>query len=359
MFLLKSVFHSALSLAVAYAASLNQVTNFGDNPGSTNMYIYVPDSLPTNPAVIVALHPCGGSGPEYFSLYDYHTPADQHGYILIYPSATRDSNCFDAYTAASLTHNGGSDSLSIVNMVKYAISTYGADASKIYVTGSSSGAIMTNVLVGAYPDIFAAGSAFSGMPYACLFGAGGASPGNTNQSCAQGQIKKSGAQWASFVHNGYPGYTGLYPRLQVWHGTADTLIVYALLGQEINEWTAVMGLSFTTNETNTPLPNYTKMIYGNGNQFQAFSAQGVGHFVPTDVDTVLDWFGITGTLPTSSTSISKTTSRTQLPTTSTTAISGCVVAEYGQCGGIGYAGCSTCAPSYTCEQLNDYYFQCL
>lgn len=177
-------------------------------------------------------------------------------------------------------------------MVKYAISTYNADPSKVYVTGSSSGAIMTNVLAGAYPDVFAAGSAFSGMPYACLYGAGGASPSNTNQSCAQGQITKSGAQWGSFVHNGYPGYTGSYPRLQMWHGTADTLIVYALLGQEIAEWTNVLGLSFSSNQTNTPLPNYTKIIYGDGTKFQAFSAGGVGHFVPTDVNTVLEWFGI-------------------------------------------------------------------
>lgn len=296
-------------------------------------------------------------------MYDYHTPADQYGYILIYPSATRDSNCFDAYSAESLTHNGGSDSLSIVNMVKYTISKYNADASKVYMTGSSSGAIMTNVLAGAYPDVFAAGSAFSGMPYACLFGAGGASPSMTNQSCAHGEILKTGAQWASFVHNGYPGYTGSYPRLQMWHGTADEVIYYALLGQEINEWTDVMGLSFTSNQTNTPLSGYTKMIYGDGTKFQAFSAAGVGHFVPTDVSVVLDWFGITGGTTTTSTMTSSLpgtlTITTSASTTITTGTGGCTAAHWDQCGGIGFTGCTDCAAPYSCKEQNPYYSQCL
>ncbi|KAF9005377.1 mannanase [Hymenopellis radicata] len=35
-----------------------------------------------------------------------------------------------------------------------------------------------------------------------------------------------------------------------------------------------------------------------------------------------------------------------------------VVVEWGQCGGIGYAGETTCASGLTCVYLNDYYYQC-
>lgn len=42
----------------SWSASLTQVSNFGDNPGSNEMYIYVPDNLAANPAIIVAVgHP--------------------------------------------------------------------------------------------------------------------------------------------------------------------------------------------------------------------------------------------------------------------------------------------------------------
>ena len=47
----------------AYAASLTEVTSFGDNPGRMRMHVYVPDNRPARPAVVVAMHGCGGSGP--------------------------------------------------------------------------------------------------------------------------------------------------------------------------------------------------------------------------------------------------------------------------------------------------------
>ncbi len=50
---------SLISLAAlasqAFGASLKQVTNFGENPSSIQMYIYVPDKLAAKPAVIVAV----------------------------------------------------------------------------------------------------------------------------------------------------------------------------------------------------------------------------------------------------------------------------------------------------------------
>ena len=49
---------------------------------------------------------------------------------------------------------------------------------------------MTNVLMGAYPDLFAAGSAFSGVPYACFEG-----PDMWNSQCATGQLIKTPQQW--------------------------------------------------------------------------------------------------------------------------------------------------------------------
>lgn len=63
---------------------------------------------------------------------------------------------------ASLTHGQGGDALGIVNMVKYTLDKYKGDKDKVYVMGSSSGGMMTNVLAGSYPDVFEAGAAYSG-----------------------------------------------------------------------------------------------------------------------------------------------------------------------------------------------------
>ena len=47
-------------------------------------------------------------------------------------------------------------------MVRYVQQRNNADPSQVYVVGASSGAMMTNVLLGDYPDVFKAGAAFMG-----------------------------------------------------------------------------------------------------------------------------------------------------------------------------------------------------
>jgi acetylxylan esterase len=62
---------------------------------------------------------------------------------VIYPSSPHSGTCWDVSSKATLTHNGGGDSNAIANMVAFAISTYGADSTRIFVTGSSSGGTST------------------------------------------------------------------------------------------------------------------------------------------------------------------------------------------------------------------------
>ncbi|KAI5857459.1 lytic polysaccharide monooxygenase [Durotheca rogersii] len=58
----------------------------------------------------------------------------------------------------------------------------------------------------------------------------------------------------------------------------------------------------------------------------------------------------------SSSAVGSPTSTAPQPTS--TGGSGCSVGLYGQCGGIGFTGCTACA-SGTCKALNDYYSQCV
>lgn len=210
MFSLPSMLAVVASItSIASAASLVSVPNYGTNPGSVEKSIYVPDKVSTSPAIIVAVSPFPSNfkrnqvpnwvkdarlhGFGISILYTNQTPSPsrQTRFHLIYPSATRDSKCFDGNTNASLTHNGGSDSLSIVNMVKYTITKYNADPKKVFATGSSSGGIMSNVLAGSYPDVFSAVAPFSGMPYGYLLGTGGSSPFSGTTDCAKGKTQKT------------------------------------------------------------------------------------------------------------------------------------------------------------------------
>lgn len=177
-------------------------------------------------------------------------------------------------------------------MVKYTIQKYGADTSKIFVTGSSSGGMMTNALAATYPDLFAAGSAYSGVAAGCLAGSPGASPISADPACANGNVRKTPEQWTAQVKAMYPSWTGSYPRMQTWHGTADNLVFYPNLAEQIKEWSGVHGVAFAKNNTNTPQSSYTQMVFGDGTKLVAYSAQGVGHTVPVHETVDLAWFGI-------------------------------------------------------------------
>jgi acetylxylan esterase len=125
-------------------ASLQQITNSGiSNPTNVGFYMYVPDKLAASPGIVVAIHYCTGTAQAYYSGSPYARLAEQYGFVVIYPSSPHSGGCWDVSSRASLSHNGGGDSNAIVNMVKWAITKYNANASKVFVTGTSSGAMMT------------------------------------------------------------------------------------------------------------------------------------------------------------------------------------------------------------------------
>jgi len=110
---------TALAPQPASAASLVEVTNFGANPSGLRMHVYVPDRVAARPAILVAVHYCGGSGPVFFSGTEFARLADQFGFIVVYPSVTRSSLCYDVYTQQALRRNGGSDPVGIMSMITW------------------------------------------------------------------------------------------------------------------------------------------------------------------------------------------------------------------------------------------------
>ncbi|HEX6685492.1 MAG TPA: PHB depolymerase family esterase [Candidatus Limnocylindrales bacterium] len=298
----------------AKAASLVEVTGFGTNPSNLRMYLYVPDNVAARPGVLVAVHYCTGSGPAFHSGTEFARLADQYGFIVVYPSATRSGSCFDVSTAASLRHDGGSDSMSIVSMVRWVLQNRAGDPSRVYATGASSGGMMTNVLLGAYPDVFKAGAAFMGVPFACFATTDGSM---WNSACANGQIIRTPQQWGDLVRGAFPGFTGARPRMQIWHGTEDTTLRYPNFGESVKQWTNVHGLSQTPAFTDQPRSGWTRTRYGSSGTMaavEAISLQGVGHSLPLagQAQMAIEFFGL-NTGPTSSPPVSASPSTSESP----------------------------------------------
>lgn len=256
------------------------------------MDVYIPSNLTANPALILALHPCGGSGSMYARMTDYSSIAAQRGFISIFPSSSRDFNCWDVSSDASLTRDGDGDSTGLANMVQYALDTWNVDSTKVFVTGSSSGCMMTNVMSAAYPDLFAAASCYSGVAAGCLEGSPGSSPISADPTCANGEIDLSAEEWAQRARDIYPGYEGDYPRFMTLHGTADRLVKIPNLDQQLMQWSTLHGVELTASNPDTPQADYTQLVYGDGTKLIGYSAEGVGHTVPVNPELDMKWFGL-------------------------------------------------------------------
>ncbi len=240
-----------LAATPARAASLSgPITGWASGvPSYISMYEYVPAKLAADPPVLVVSHYCGGNAAGVFGEAQgggLVAAADQYGFVMVFPQTS--NNCWDVGTTKSLTHDGGGDTQAIAEMVKYAIAKHAADASRVYATGTSSGAMMTEALLAVYPDVFKAGAEFSGVPAGC-WAASNSTNGQWSGPCAGGMVTHTPEEWGTIVQAMDPGFSGVRPRVQLWHGEADSTINYNNQTEAIKEWTDVLGLGMTPTST--------------------------------------------------------------------------------------------------------------
>ncbi len=294
---------ASLTLALPMAASagqVQQITSFGANPTGIGMYLYTPSNVAAKPAVLVGVHACHGKGTDVCTQGGgWVAQADKYGFLLICPSAVSADGCWDVHSTADLTHNGGGDASGIIAMVNYVLQNKNGDSSRVYVAGHSSGGMMTNVLLGSYPDVFKAGAAFAGVAFGC-FAVGSVDSLGWNASCATGNVTETGAQWGDMVRAASPAFTGVRPRIQLWHGTLDATVNFHNFGEEIKEWTNVLGVSATptSTENNSIQPTWVRTRYTDGSgvvQVEAVQETGQPHNLVVDQAEAIRFFGLDGT----------------------------------------------------------------
>ncbi|KAK4197673.1 Acetylxylan esterase A [Triangularia verruculosa] len=284
-------FHFLLScLSIREAcAQLQEITNFGSQLSKAKMFVYTPANLPPNPAIVVGVHYCTGTGQGYYNGSPYKRLADEKKFLVVYPSSPNSGGCWDVSSRATLRRDGGSDSHAIANMVRYAIDRYKADRARVYVIGESSGGMMASILAAAYPDLFAAVINYSGVAAGCFFTD---SVAGWNSNCSGGRMTLTPEQWANYVYDAYPGYNSTRPRVQIYHGSVDTTIAPANYNYSITQWTTVFGYPGrpVQERADTPERGYTTQVFGE--RLTGVFAKGVGHGVPVHGNEDMKFFGL-------------------------------------------------------------------
>ncbi|HKO49056.1 MAG TPA: PHB depolymerase family esterase [Polyangiaceae bacterium] len=297
---LSSLFLGLFVAAPAGAASLQQVSNWGASgvPSYVQMHIYVPDTVAAKPPIVVSAHSCGSTASgQMGNIPKIKAAADKNGFILILPD-NPGQNCWDVGAKdTSLKHDAGGDTKAVVQMVKYALTKYNGDASRVYAMGGSSGAMLTQALMAVYPDVFRAGSARAGVPAGCWAESYDSSM-QWSGPCAKGTVMKTAQQWGDLARGMFPSYTGHRPRLQVIQGDNDTTIYFQNLAESIKQWTNVLALSTapsSTDMTTTSVATYSRQFWKNTCGyvvFETWAGKGGTHSMAYEEDAILKFFGL-------------------------------------------------------------------
>ena len=258
------------------ARPLTSVTGFGSNPGGLRMLLHVPATAPNNAPLVVAMHGCTQSASDYQAA-GWSQLADKWGFYVVYPESQSGNKCFRWYDSAH-TRRGKGDALSIKQMVDYTIKHYSVDTSRVFVTGFSAGGAMTPVMLAAYPDVFRGGAVMAGIPYRCADSIGSIA------DCMYLGKSMSAKAWGDLVRGAYPGYSGPYPRVSIWAGTADYMVQPGNLTELMRQWTDANGIDAVADATQT-VGKATREEYRDAAgqaRVETWSINGMSHAVSVD-----------------------------------------------------------------------------
>ena len=246
------------------------VADFGTNPGALDMYEYAPADLPAGAPLVVVLHGCTQTASA-METAGWNALADANHFALVYPqqrSANNPLSCFNWFDPVS-------EEQSILQMIDHAAAAHQLDTSRVFITGLSAGGAMTADLLAAHPDRFVAGSIMAGIPAGC------ATDVNTATQCTSG-VDKTPMQWGDAARALDPGFTGAFPRLQIWQGTSDTTVSPGNAHALVDQWTNLHGADQTADEMMT-ISTATYTTYAGGT-VELYMVNGMGHAVAVGAD---------------------------------------------------------------------------
>jgi len=168
---------------------------------------------------VVVLHGCRQTAEGYAAGAGWLTLADRFGFAVLCPEQVAANNaycCFNWFEPGDIARDRG-EAASIRQMITWMLADGRLDRTKVFVTGLSAGGAMTNVMLAAYPEVFAGGAPIAGLPY------GAASDAREAFGAMLQGARHLPDVWGDHVRAA-SSYRGPWPKVSVWHGDADTTV---------------------------------------------------------------------------------------------------------------------------------------
>jgi poly(hydroxyalkanoate) depolymerase family esterase len=223
--------HYGRNLRPGSHSPLVETTGFGTNPGDLRMFSFVPEGLQPAPALVVVLHGCGQTASAYDLGAGWSTLAKHYGFALLMPeqqSANNANGCFNWFNPDD-TARGSGEACSIRQMIARMVRDHKIDERRIFVTGLSAGGAMTSVMLATYPEVFSAGAVIAGLPYGVA---------SNVREALNGMLQspsRPAGELGDLVRKASK-HKGPWPRISVWHGSADRTVNPANADEIVKQW---------------------------------------------------------------------------------------------------------------------------
>ncbi|SOC39967.1 poly(hydroxyalkanoate) depolymerase family esterase [Rhizobium subbaraonis] len=216
---------------------LSEARGFGSNPGNLRMFEYVPEALPAEAPLVVVLHGCRQTAESYDRAAGWASLAHEQGFCVLYPEqkdANNPRRCFNWFRPSEVTRDRG-ELASIRQMIDHLSTRAGCDPARIYITGLSAGGAMTAAMLANYPELFAGGAIFAGLPF------GAARDARRALAAMERVPGRDAREWGELVRAAAPAQ-GRLPPVSIWHGTADRTVSISNAEALVDQWLDVHGL---------------------------------------------------------------------------------------------------------------------
>jgi feruloyl esterase len=144
-------------------------------------------------------------------------------------------------------------------------------------------------MLAAYPDVFAAGAIIAGVAYGCANGVAGAFDCMGGRSSAPAGSLGRAVRAAS-------SHSGPWPRVQVWHGSADRIVVSSNAEAIVKQWAEVQGISDRPARIDRADGHSRRVFTGADGTIliEHYEIAGMAHGVPLDPGTGEGQSGLAG-----------------------------------------------------------------
>ncbi len=282
---------SPLEPSKAIPHRLVETEKFGINLGNLRMFTYAPPELAPSPALVVVLHGCTQNAAGYDLGSGWSVLAERYGFVALFPEQKKANNpkrCFNWFQTGDIERDRG-EVASIRQMVEIAIREHGIDRSRVFVTGLSAGGAMTAAMLATYPEVFAGGAIIAGLPYRCA-----TSVSEAFECMFQGQTR-TGGEWGDLVRHASL-HRGPWPKVSVWHGSADATVKPMNAGEIIKQWTDVHGLTASASRSET-VDGYPRRVWTNNageDLIEEYIISGMAHGTPLATGNDENHYGVAG-----------------------------------------------------------------